>query len=309
MTNQRETWRSLLEELRDAAEFDEVLLPAEQGIAGDDAADADPLRAVLDRRGVRSRLARIAGELLPYDQRVHLDVDPLEVGPLMLCDGHLLARRRAFAACMAEMLRRLDFGYSARPPLPDQVFPGGSDLLAARAADVSSSVSEGAVAGAIAEAKASDFRRRFDEATAKANWCAGLAAWNAALANKSVQAPAPTDPTAAPAAAALPADAPASATAPSAHPVVPAGEMEAAVATPVAKKHDPAALAAGWVVQGLSAAEIARRLGLKRRQDLYEKPEWKPTLHMLNTRKDARRQARADRRKRCAGQNPDSEEI
>lgn len=217
MTNQRETWRQLLEELRDAAEFDEVLLPGEQGIAGDDAVDVDPLPEVLGRRGVRARLARIAGELLPRKQREHLGVDPLDVRAVLeLRDGHVMARRRSFALCVAEMLRRLEFGYSARPPLPEHMFRRRFSPLAVRTAAVSSGSEQGEPTTLAPASGASEATT----AGVKANWCvphpSGLAAWTAAAAQASARATATDDPTAASVPAAPSADAPASATAPGA---------------------------------------------------------------------------------------------
>jgi hypothetical protein len=179
MTNQRETCRELLLELKDAAEFDEVLLDDERALAGDDVAP-DPLAEVLGRPGVRARLARIAGELLPREQREHLGVDPLDVRAVLeLRDGHVLARRRAYALCIAEMLRRLDAGYSARPPLAEDMFPGRAPASTAPTADSTVRTKPAACEPDAGRDGVPDsdvaalaaLRGHFVAASEKANWC------------------------------------------------------------------------------------------------------------------------------------------
>lgn len=184
MTNQRETWRELLLELKEAAEFDESLAPDERAIAADDV-QVDPLLEALGRRGVLARLACIAGELLPSAQRVHVGVDPLDLRTnLARRHANPLTVRREFGRCIDEMLRRLDFGYSARPPLAEDIFPGRVPASKAPIADGTAHTNPAVREPEAGREGLSDkdaaalaaFREHFAATNEQATWCKPVAA-------------------------------------------------------------------------------------------------------------------------------------
>jgi DNA-binding phage protein len=89
-----------------------------------------------------------------------------------------------------------------------------------------------------------------------------------------------------------------------------AGDADASLEEMAQRVHRDAAggieLALGMLMQGRTLAAIARQLGV-RRQSLYESPEFAIVRQVHAMRRDARRQAREDRRALLnVGQIPDT---